>query len=164
MYDFLVKKGLTMAFLLGTIITVLFLVLAVNGINNAGLAGVDLTERKDDIPTMDFFNFGLWGAIVLTIFCFVLLLFFIVVDITKFPKQMGRAILAVIALVIVFVALTMTSTPESGPVWEKLYNTPDYAFTPGVSKFVSGGLKTTGILTIVAVLIMIGAEIRNSFK
>jgi hypothetical protein len=164
MYDFLVKKGLTLAFIIGTIITVIFLVIAVNGINGAGLAGVDLTERKADIPSMNFFNFGLWAAIILTLVCFGLLLLFILVDIGKFPKQMGRAILAVVALIVVFVGLTMSSTAESGPLWDKLYNNPDFAFTPGVSKFVSGGLKTTGILTVLAVLIMIGAEIRNSFK
>ncbi len=164
MYDFLVKKGLTMAFIVGTIITVIFLVIAVSGINSAGLAGVDLTERKADIPSMNFFNFGLWAAIILTLVCFGLLLLFILVDIGKFPKQMGRAILAVVALIVVFVGLTMSSTAEAGPLWDRLYNNPDFAFTPSVSKFISGGLKTTGILTVLAVLIMIGAEIRNSFK
>jgi hypothetical protein len=164
MYDFLVKKGLTMAFLVGLVITIIFLVTATSGVNSAGLAGAELSEMKAEIPTMNFFNFGLYAAIALIILCFGLLLAFMLVDFTKFPKQMGRSILAVIVLLVVFFGLSMTSTAESGSIWDKLYNNPDFAFTPGVSKYISGGLKTTGILTLVAVAIMIFAEVRNVFK
>jgi hypothetical protein len=164
MYEFLLKKGQTLAFIVGTVITVIFMGLAVSGINNAGLAGADLTTMKEEIPNMNYFNFGLYATMALIIICFGLLVIFLLLDIVKFPKQMGKSLLAVVGLVIVFVVLTMTSEVETGGIWDRLMNNPDFAFTPGVSKFISGGLKITGLLTIVAVGIMIFQEIRNAFK
>lgn len=164
MYDFLVKKGLTMAFLVGVVITAVFLITATNGVNNAGLAGANLSEMKAEIPGMNFFNFGIYAALGLVVACFGLLLLFLAVDMVKFPKQMGKSLLAIIVLVVIFIALAMTSTPETGSVWDRLYNSPDFAFTPKVSQFVSGGLKTTALLIAGAVGIMIVSEIRNAFK
>jgi hypothetical protein len=164
MYDFLVKKGLTMAFIVGVVITLIFLFTATSGLNNAGLAGVDLTERKADIPTMNFFNFGLYASMALILICFGLLLAFILLDIVKFPKQMGKAIIAVVVLIAVYFGLSMSSSAETGAVWDRLYNNPDFAFSPKVSQYVSGGLKTTGLLVIAAVGIMLIAEVRNAFK
>ena len=164
MYEFLLKKGQTLAFVVGLVITAIFLVTAVGGVNSAGLGGADLSTMKEEIPGMNYFNFGLYATMALCLICFGLLVAFLIVDIAKFPKQMGKSLLAVLVLVGIFVALTFTSAAETGPVWDKLYNNPDFAFTPGVSKFISGGLKITGLLTIAAVAIMIFQEIRNSFK
>lgn len=164
MYEFLLKKGQTVAFLAGLVITVIFIGTAISGINGAGLAGADLSQMKEEIPGMNYFNFGIGATIALILICFGLLVLFLLVDIGKFPKQMGKSLLAVVGLVAVFAALTATSTVETGGVWDRLMNNPEMAFTSGVSKFVSGGLKTTGLLVVVAVGIMIFSEIRNSFK
>ncbi|HMP28856.1 MAG TPA: hypothetical protein PKD85_04610 [Saprospiraceae bacterium] len=162
MYNFLTKNGQTLAFAVGLVSVVIFLVTAVSGVNSAGLAGADLSQMKEEIPTMNFFNIGLSITIFLLLACFALLLLFILVDIGKFPKQMGRALLAVGVLVIAFIALRATSAVETGGVWDRLAN--DFSVTEGASKTISGGIKTTGLLAFGAIAIMVVSEIRNFFK
>jgi hypothetical protein len=162
MYNFLTKNGQTLAFLVGLISVVIFLVTSVSGLNSAGLAGADLSSMKEEIPTMDFFNIGISITLFLLIACIALLLIFILVDIGKFPKQMGKALLAVAGLVVVFIAFRATSVAETGGVWDKLAN--EFSVTEGASKTISGGIKTTGLLALGAIGIMVVAEIRNFFK
>jgi hypothetical protein len=164
MYNFLTKHGTLAAFLLGIVIIVAFLGSAISGLGSAGYdSGTNLMEMgRDKIQEMNFFNLGLQLTIFLLIAAVAITLVFMVVDVFKFPKQTVKGIIGFVVLVVIFMILKSTAVFETGPKWDKLYNT--FSITEGVSSFISAGIWTTLLLMGAATLLVIGAEIRNFFK
>jgi hypothetical protein len=162
MYNFLTKNGTLLAFLVGAVISILFVVLAISGINADDLGGTDLSTLKDKIPTMNYFNFGLQATIGLILVCVLLFLLFFVVDIIKFPKAMIKSLIALAAVVVLFFVIKSAVKAETGPIWNRLAS--EFAFSESQSKGISAGIWVTAALLIGTVATMIISEIRNFFK
>ena len=163
MYKFLTKNGTLLAFGVGVLVTIAFLVSALSGLGADGYdAGTDLTTMKDKFSTMGYFNLGLYLTLVLLVACIAVLVIFMVVDIFKFPKQMLKGMIGFAALIAVFFILKATVQAETGPLWSRLAN--DFNITEGTSKTISAGIWITVLLMAGATLTMIISEFRNFFK
>ncbi len=163
MYKFLTKNGQTAALVLGVLCIIIFFVSVYVGFNNSPYdMGTDLNEVEDK-STINFFNSGLWIAILLTAACAILaLIVFGVLNLMKFPKSAMKFGLGFVVLLAVFGGLYATSSMETTEKMIDLHN--EFDVSEKVSKMISGGLKTMMGLGAVAFLVMIGAEIRNLFK
>lgn len=164
MYKFLTKNGQTAALILGVVCIAIFLGTALSGISSAGYdLSTDLNGLGDEAKAgMNFFNPGIWLAIVLAVACLVVAVLFGIINVAKFPKASLKAIIGFIAIVALFGILYSMSSMETGGKLAALHDKFDVS--EGVSKFISGGIKTTVFLAIASFVIMILFEIRNLFK
>ena len=90
------------------------------------------------------------------------LVVFGIINIMKFPKAAMKFGIGLVVLAIIFFALYATSSMEQGGKLGMLHE--KFGINEGVSKLISGGLKTTVGLAVAAFVIMVISEIRNVFK
>ncbi len=156
MYQFLVKRGQTIGFLLGVVVVVLFLATALNGIS---------TWDSSDTTT-DRFNIGLGGAVALTLIAAAAMVLFGLFNIATNLKSslkglIGFAVLVVIAL-IAYSTANGDITNEIRPIQETAAKTG--GVDGGSLKFIGGAISTAVILIGIAFLAFILAEVRNLFR
>lgn len=165
MYNFLLRKGQAVAFGLGIVVIAIFLISIFTGMGDAGYSMSDdlnklTAEQKADIS---FFNPGLMITVVMTIVAFVLaLVVFGVVDLFKYPKAAVKTLIGLAVIAVVFFALYSMSDVETAGKLGRIHQ--EFDISEGVSKFISGGIKTTIGLILIAVLAMIFGGIRNAVK
>ncbi|MCO6491586.1 MAG: hypothetical protein J5I98_24430 [Phaeodactylibacter sp.] len=161
MYKFLTKNGQALAFGLGVLITVIFLVTVLSGVGEF----TALPEEEQDQTGI--FNFGLGGAIALTIIAALALLAFGLFQIASDFKGSMKGIIGFgILLVIFFVSYSMASG-EASPYIQGAINKFEEAgavFTSNNLKFISGGISTAVALVVIAAIAFVFAEVRNLFK
>ena len=156
MYNFLVKNGQSLAFIIGTVITVLFLVFALSGMEEFSNTPEEMQDQTN------IFNFGISSAVGLTIIAFVGWVLFSLFQIVTNLGGSLKGVLGAAVLVGVFLVAYFTATVEtSGPIYEAAVK---QGVTDGNSKFISGGITTALILVAVAAISFILFEIRNFFK
>jgi hypothetical protein len=164
MYNFLVKKGTTVAFLLGLFVIAVFLITTMTGLSGAGYdMSTDLVAQgKDAVAGMNFFNTGL-GLTLALIFIAVLAMFvFGILGLIKFPKS-GMKSIAVFGGLIVGFFILKALAPDSTSA--KMMNLRDkFDITDSIDGFIGGGILTTLCLIGFAALAMVVFEIRNAFK
>ncbi|HMQ08449.1 MAG TPA: hypothetical protein PKC30_14200 [Saprospiraceae bacterium] len=164
MYNFLTRNGQLVSLGLGLLVIAIFLISTLLGFNAD--SAIDLStdlnayEGKSDIK---FFNPGI-GATVFLIFlaAFLALVVFGIINLMKFPKGAIKFGLGFLALIIVFFILYATSSVETEGKLGMLHQRE--GIEDGISKLISGGLKTTIILALGAFGIMVVSELRNIFK
>ena len=164
MYNFLTKNGQTAALGLGILVIAIFLgsVIAGFNANDAIDMSTDL-NAMDDISEINFFNPGIIATTFLVVFAaFMALIFFGVVNILKFPKSSMKFAVVFVALIVIFGILYSTSAMETTGKLDILHKRE--GISENVSKFISGGIKTTAGLAIAAFAIIVIAEVRNVFK
>ncbi|MCB0646833.1 MAG: hypothetical protein KDC49_09220 [Saprospiraceae bacterium] len=163
MYKFLTKNGTFVAFGVGVLVTLAFIISAITGLKADGYdAGTDLTTMKDKFEGMGYFNIGLYLTLFLLAVCVIALLLFMVVDVFKFPKQTLKGIIGFVALIVIFFIIKAVAKVEVGPLWSRL--SEDFSVTDGISKTISAGIWITILLLAGATLTMILSELRNFFK
>ena len=164
MYSFLTKHGQTAALGLGVLCIAIFLITTLSGISSAGYdMSTDLNALPDEAKDgIGFFNPGIGLTVFLVVACFVLALAFGLLNFVKFPKASMKAAIGLVAILVIFGILYATSSMESAGKLGMLHD--KFSVSEGTSKFISGGIKTTVGLSIVAFFVMIGFEIRNLFK
>ena len=161
MYNFLTKNGQSLAFGLGTVIVVLFLVNIFTGLSTFEA----LPEDQQD--STGIFNFGLSSAIALVIIAAIAMLLFGVFHVATNFKASRKGIIGLVVLAIIFF---VSYTTDSGEVTSFIQPAVDkFKATGGVItadnlKFISGGITTVGVLMGIAVAAFVIAEIRNFFK
>ena len=156
MYKFLSKYGQLSAFLLGALITVIFLISVFSGAETFS----QLPEEEQ--VQSGIFNFGLYGAIALIVICAILALFFGLVYTVLHPKQSMKAIIGIVALIVIFFIGYSAADPDaSGALAQTIleFNIQDTA-----SKLISAGIITTGVLGGLAVASLILFELYNIVK
>lgn len=165
MYNLLLKRGQTIAFVLGLIVIAIFLGSAFMGLGDAGYGlNEDLNKLPAEVKSgIDFFNPGLMLTVVLAVIAFVLaFVVFGVLDLVRFPKSAVRTLIGLAVIAVVFFALYSTSAVETVGKLGDIHQ--QFDISNGVSKFISGGLKTTLGLLGLSVLLMVVFELRNAFK
>lgn len=156
MYNFLVKNGQSLAFIIGIGITILFFVFVMGGME----AFSALPEEKQD--TTSIFNFGLQSAIGLGIIAFVLWIAFSLFQTVTNLKGSLLGLIGAAVLVVIFLIAYNTGTVEtSGPVYEAMVK---QNVSDSNSQFISGGITTALILAGAAALSFIVFEVLNFFK
>lgn len=165
MYKFLTKNGQTMALGLGVLVIAIFLISIYSGFSSMGYdMSTDLNKLPDaEQAKIGFFDSGIWLTVAMIIIAFALaFVVFGIADLVKFPKTAIKFAIGVIGLGIVFYALYATSSFDSAGRMESLNER--FEITETISKFISGGIKTTLGLLGFSVIAIIAGELWSLFK
>ena len=156
MYNFLVKNGQSLAFLIGTGITVLFLLFVLGGMEEFS------TLAPENQAETSIFNFGLGSAIALGVIAFVAwILFSLFQTVTNIKGSLKGIIGAVALIAVFFIAYSAATVETSGPVYDAMIK---QSVTEADSKFISGGIVTALVLAGLAAVSFIVLEVVNFFK
>ncbi|KGE89432.1 hypothetical protein [Phaeodactylibacter xiamenensis] len=161
MYKFLTKNGQTLAFGLGVLITVIFLISVVSNMGEF----TAMAEEKQMETTI--FDFGLYGAMALAVIAAAAMVIFGLAQVVTSFKSSMKGILGFVALLVVFfVSYSMTDTDISPYIQGAIdkFEQGGAEFTEGNLKFISGGISTTIVLVVVAAAAFVVSEITNLFK
>lgn len=144
MYKYLAKYGQLLAFGLGALPIALFLLLAVVAGEQAAI------------------NFELYTGIVLLIIGVIVLVGFAIYQIAVNPKGSVKGLIGVGVLLLIFLILYLTATPETiGPV-AKVRTT--FNITDNQTKLITGGIGLAILMAIGAAVSFFYSEVRNFFK
>jgi len=165
MYKFLTKNGQTMALGLGVLVIAIFLISIYSGFSSSGYdMSTDLNKLSDaEQADIGFFDAGIGLTVALIAIAFALaFIVFGIFDLIKFPKNAIKFAIGAIGLGIIFFALYATSTFDNSGRLEML--NADNDITESISKYISGGIKTTlGLLGFSALAVIVG-ELWALFK
>lgn len=166
MYKLLVKNGQLFALLIGVGVIAVYLFSVLGGLSSAGYSmSDDLNQIMKSNPDADFsfFNAGISLTIALIALALIAAVLFGLWQLVTSPKNSIRVIIGVAVLLGLFFILSQTSVVEDiGSKIGALVQKEN--ISEGISKFISGGIKTTFILVAAAFLSAIVFEIINLFK
>jgi len=164
-YNFFLKRGQLFAFLLGLITVAIVFGTAMSGMGAAGFeAGSDLNAvlKNGGGDGFNFFNLAIYLPIILTVLAAGLWLLFGLGRLVTNPKGSLIVLIGAVVLIGLFFLLYSSSAAETsgklGMLSEK------FDVSNGVSKFISGGIKCTAILALIALASMVIMEVVNLFK
>ena len=157
MYEFIAKKGQLIAFLLGVLLTVVFLVIAYSGIEDFNMLSTE--EQKQS----NLFNFGLKSAIILGELCILVWFGFALYQmITHHIQYSIKGLIMAAVLVLLFVVLYSTNSGlHEGSLAAEIEQAE---VSVGQSKLISAALLTTLVLAGLAIASFVVFEVRNIFK
>ncbi len=155
MYNFLSKNGQLVAFLIGLVITAIFLFSVFSG-----LSGFNALA-EDQRGTTDIFNFGLYAAAGLTVLCALIALFFGLFQTLSNPKGAIAAIAAVIGLAVLYFAGQALAGADTAKVVETM---GEFKVTEGQGNFINGAIGGGLLLIGLAMAAFVLSELRNFFK
>ena len=157
MYKFLVRNGQLLAFGLGTLFTVIFLVGVLGG-----LEGFNALSEEEQ-GTTSIFNFGLYAVAAMAIACVVALVVFgIYHTVTDFKSARSGLIGVGVLLVLFFVARAAAPATNLGGHLDDIVK--ETSVTDAVSGNIGGGIAFTLLLLGIAGVAFVFSEIRNFFK
>ncbi|MEO1435008.1 MAG: hypothetical protein AAFV80_05685 [Bacteroidota bacterium] len=152
MYNFLIKRGQTVAFALGALISIIFIASAIGGVNSMG------GPSKEDLYPTAFFDTGLFGSyFLLTVAIAAMVIFGVLFIANNFKASMKGLIFLGVMLVIFFVAYSMGSE-EITPSMEK------FNVDGKTGKAIGAAISTMLIMGIGALVLAAAAEIWSFFK
>ena len=156
MYKFLTKNGQLLAFGLGVLVTIVFLLVIF-----AGLSDFNMLSKEEQFQS-SIFNFGLSAAIALTVLAAVAAIAWGIFQMVTNPKGSLKGLVGVGALVVVFLIFYALASPETaGPVKKVLL---DFNVSDNQSKLISGSLYTALVLGIGDAVAFVVSEVINLFK
>ncbi len=148
LYNFLSRYGQVVAFVVGLVLIVAYLMTVQSGLEEFNALG------KEDQAKTTIFNIGLMSAIGLIIAAVVLVFLFALFDLVFNPKNSLRSLALLLFIgLLFFLGYSMAQADEAGKLAE-LYQ--KYQITPFIAKLIGGGLRATiwlGILAVVAVIV-----------
>lgn len=154
MYNFLARKGQLVAFGLGGLLTLIFLLIVFGGVEE-----FSLMTKPDNFQTT-IFDFGLMTAIALTGICFVFALGFGLYQAVLNPKGAITGIVGIVAIVAIFFIGKSMAAPDTG----KLAATVEKFQVEDISANISGEITLAIALAVIAVGAFVVFEILNIFK
>ncbi len=159
MYKFLINRGQSIAFIVGAGISILFALLIFLGIKDR-----DVVQMSNEaLIETDIFNFGIYAAIALVVLAAFLV--FIVFAFAGLIRDFGsskKVLIGVGIIVLLFVIFYSTSQPETAGKLKALAD--EFGISDNISKFISAGIKTTGTLLGLSLVIWLFSELRNALK
>jgi hypothetical protein len=158
MYQLLSRNGQAFGFLLGAVVTGIFLLIMALGWSDFSALG-ESPERYNS----PLFDFGLFISIAMAILGFILIAVFGVFQMASNPKAALRGVLGTGAIVAAFfLAYATSSTEMPGPIVKAIEGIGGLSET--AYKLVGGGITTALILVVFAFVAIIVLEIVNFFK
>lgn len=156
MYNLLVRRGDTIAFVVGIVISLIFILLALGGLDEFN------SLSKMDQKAANIFNFGLYAAIFLTIIAAAVWILFGLFQLVTNLKGSMKFLLAFgIVLILFFIFYSMADPGMTGLLQGTLEK---FDITEGISKLISAALSTGLTLIILAAASFIIFELINLFK
>lgn len=167
MYQLLAKKGQLFAIGLGVLVVAVYLFTVLSGLSGAGYSVSDdlvTVLKSNNGETFDFFDLGLKLTIGLIAIAFLAAVLFGLWQLLTNLKGSitGLIGIAVILGLFFFLYSSANTDLEQGNAIVNTLNKFD--ITENVSKIISGSLKTTIIMSIIAIASMFLLEIYNMFK
>ncbi len=157
MYKFLTKNGQTISFLVGLLITVVFLALVFGGLENFNALG------EEEARESNLFNFGINAAVGLIIICAIGMIAFIFINVITNLKGNLKLLIGLVVIFALFFIMFGGATFEAeGTLLGDLLR--DKNISSGQNGFIVGGIWTAVILTLLAFASFIVLEIVNFFK
>ena len=157
MYKLFSKYGLILAFVIGLVFTLIFLIPALSGLP----AGFDQLGDEEQVTT-NAFNVGLKATIGLLIATIIITILASLLSLAKNPKGAIKGIIGIaVLLVIVFVLYSTSSAETTGRVQAAMQ---EFNVSDNMGKWISAFLKSAFILAGGAIVLMILGEIRNLFQ
>jgi hypothetical protein len=162
LYNYLVKDGDAIAVGVSAVLFVIFGLGIYLGSSSGGYSLSELTDMED-LSQINCFNPGLWTMIWMCFIAVVLMILGIVWDIFRNYKSGSKSVYGFLAIIAAFVVLYFTSSHDTGGRFDA-YWAKDFGITEMLSKFISAGLYSLGLLTFLAFLLILVFEIRAFFK
>jgi hypothetical protein len=158
MYNLLSKNGQTIGFLLGAVISLLFVFIMVSGWDGFVALGSAPANYETGI-----FDFGMYASMVLVVIGLLATVLFGVANIISDPKSAIKGIAGVVALIVVLVVTYSAADGEAtGAIARSIENAG--GLSANALKLISGGIATSIILSLIAAGAIIIAELLNFFK
>lgn len=148
MYNFLIKKGQLVAFGVGLLITVIFLISVLSGV-----AEFDMMPEEQQGET-SIFNPGISGAIILVVIAALAMLLFGLFQVFTNLKGSLKGLIGLGVLIVVFLIGYSSSGTDCN----------EEGMSAAACQFVGGGITTALVLAGLAALAFVASEIRNFFK
>jgi len=170
MYAFLNKYGQALAFGVGVLVTLIFLVSIFSAPEAEMESWLSESAGADKYNTSAF-DFGLYGSIFLTIIAFIIALVFGIGQLASDPKGSVKGLIGLaVLLVICFISYSVANndlSQESAAIQHSVdkFNTDQGAdFDGGTLKLVSGSIIASVALIGISILSLIVFGIRSIFK
>lgn len=157
MYKLLSKYGLVLAFVIGLVFTLIFLIPALNGLPE-GFGELPVDEQTKT----DAFNVGLKATIFLFIATVVITILASLLSVAKDPKAAVKGIIGVAIICVLVFVLYSTSTAETSGIVAAAAT--EFGVSDNLSKWISAFLKGAFILSGAAIIIVVLGELRNLLK
>lgn len=156
MYTFLSRNGQTLGFALGFVVVAIFLIRVISGMD----AFNDLSAEAQ--ASSDIFNFGLYAAFVLIAIAAVAALLFGIFHLLTNLKGSLKFVIALVAVLAVFmIGYNMADADMTGPIQSTIEK---FNVTEGTSKFISGAMVTSFVLSAIAAASFVLMEAWNFLK
>jgi hypothetical protein len=166
LFTLLTKRGQLFALILAIVCIVIVFASIMSGLGSAGYdTSLDLVPIMQDETNTQSFNFFSPAVKIpsyLAIICFFIMILGVFKDIFSDPKGSMKMIIGLVVLAVVFFALYSSSAAENTGKISLLVQ--EFDVSDNVSKLISGGIKTTVGLTVVAAISMVLMELWNMFK
>ncbi len=165
MYSLLAKKGQLFAIILGVGVVLIYFATVIGGIGSAGYdMSTDLNQvlKNNTDQSFGFFDIGLKLTIGLVVIAALIAVVFGLIHMLGAPKNSLKAIIGIAVIAAVFFGLYSIADADTTSAISKTLQKFDVS--DNVSKLISGGILTTGILAGASVVAMILGEIYNLFK
>lgn len=163
LYNYLVKDGDAIAVGVSALLFVIFGLGIYFGSTSGGYSLSELTDMEDK-SNVNCFNSGLWMMIVMTILAILLMIGGVLWDLVRNFKSGSKSLYGFGAVLVAFIVLYFTSSHDTNGRYAAYWSNPEFHINEGISKFISAGLYTLGILTLVAFLLILYYEVRSFFR
>lgn len=172
LYGFLSKNGLGLAFGVGTVLVVLFLIsIGANGehldaiqvINDQIAAGTPLATEQ--VVPLTLFDPGFYGAYALVVFCALAWVLFEIINLFLNPKNLIRAGISLVILMVLLGAAYSMAPGDAGA--KALTDSMDVAglgADSSISKYISMGINAGIWLVVISFITIVLSEIANLFR
>lgn len=159
MYKFLTTKGVSVAFLVGAVLSALALLIAYFGVNGME-QGLSEEDAKLAMYKSSFFDFGLYASYFLVVVSILVTLGFVVYTVINNFESVKKSLFVGAGVVALFFICWLVFGSNSYSA-EQL---AEMNITEGISKLISGMLVMTYILTIASIIALVASEIYSSLK
>ena len=170
MYSFLTKHGQMIAFVLGVVISLIFMVIVLSADSTSGLDAETFTNKElPDVKAMlsgfTQFDFGLYatyGLLILTALAAIGFgLYHFIMSIVDNPRSVMKTIAMIVGVIVIFLIAYSMAPGDS----QEVVNARDaFKVSDGQSQFISGAINTTIVMSLLAVVALLASEVRNAFK
>lgn len=164
MYKLLTTKGQLFAIILGVLSVAIALGTIISGVKSNYSMGDDLNDilKNNEEANFDFFNPAINIVVILIIVAVIAMVLFGLLHLISDPKSSIKAIIG-LGLVVAFFFILTSSADVAGTA--KLSELVDKnSLSDGISKMISGGVKTAVFAALIAFFAAVVMEIINLFK
>lgn len=162
LYNYLLKDGDAIAIGVSALLFIIFGLGIYLGSSSGGYNLSELTTMQD-LSEVNCFNPGLWMMIAMIFVATFLMIAGITWNIFSNFKSGSKAIYGFLVIILAFVVLYFTSSHDTGGRFDA-YWAKDFGITVTLSKLISAGLYSLGLLTLVAFVLILVFEVRAFFK